>query len=309
MFKMLTVISFFVFATVFVPVFGVIFLFLLPAVMFFNGAVHGATKTSAAFLIAFSLLLFLAVLLDLNVPVMGIFTLSVAGLLMLNVVTQNGSVEKTIIYPSLLLISAVCFYFIYDAFAVSLHPWELVKNYVADAIRENVKIYKTLPLKAEDIAFVVDNEKNIIQGLTQIFPATVIIASAFIIWVNFLLGKKLLIPRGLIRPRLIFLAGWKAPDSMIWIFILSGVLSLMPHKSLNFIGINIFLAVCFVYLLQGLAIVSFLFQSKNVPLFFRTIFYFLIAVQQILVIPIGAIGLFNTWFDFRKFFQKDNKEA
>jgi len=83
----------------------------------------------------------------------------------------------------------------------------------------------------------------------------------------------------------------------------------MPHKSLNFIGINIFLAVCFVYLLQGLAIVSFLFQSKNVPLFFRTIFYFLIAVQQILVIPIAAIGLFNTWFDFRKYFQKDNKEV
>ncbi|MDD5524767.1 MAG: DUF2232 domain-containing protein, partial [Smithella sp.] len=68
---------------------------------------------------------------------------------------------------------------------------------------------------------------------------------------------------------------------------------------------NIFLVTSFIYLLQGLAIVSFFFQKKNVPFFFRYLFYFLIAVQQILMIPIVAIGLFDIWIDFRKYFQKD----
>jgi len=38
--------------------------------------------------------------------------------------------------------------------------------------------------------------------------------------------------------------------------------------------------------------------------FFRYLYYFLIAVQQILMIPIALIGLFDIWFDFRKFNSK-----
>ncbi len=93
--------------------------------------------------------------------------------------------------------------------------------------------------------------------------------------------------------------------------LLSGFFSLPARFSscrreeANFFSWNIFLVICFIYLLQGLAIVSFFFQIKNVPNFFRFLFYFLIAVQQILMIPIAAIGLFDIWVDFRKFFQKD----
>jgi hypothetical protein len=79
----------------------------------------------------------------------------------------------------------------------------------------------------------------------------------------------------------------------------------VPHKDINIFGLNIFLVTCFIYLLQGLAIVSFLFQSRKVHLFLRYIFYFFIAVQQMLMIPIIAIGLFDIWIDFRKYFQKD----
>jgi len=303
--KLLLIISSFVFAIAFIPVIGSICLLLLPMILFFNSSVNDRIKTAVAFLISLSLLFFLSTLFHLNLPTVAIFTVGVAGLLIVQIAAQNESVEKVIIYPALFIISAICFYFIYGGFTLSVNPWQLVEKYIAAIIQENVKFYSQLPLKAEDINFIKDNEKNIIYGFTQIFPSLVIIASTFIIWANFLLGKQILSKAGIIWPRFIALARWKAPELIVWIFIISGGLLFVPNKEINFLSLNIFLVTCFIYLLQGLAILSFFFQSKNVPLFFRYFFYFLIAVQQILMIPIVAVGLFDIWIDFRKYFQKN----
>jgi len=304
-FKLLLVISAFVFATAFIPVLGSISLILLPVILFFNSTVNGKVNTAAAFLISFLLIFFLSALLHLDLPTIAIFTMGMAGLLIARITAQNRSVEKIIIFPTLLIIAAICLYFIYGGLALSLNPWQIVERYIAAAIEENVKLYSQLPLKTEDINFFKDNKQNIIHGLTQIFPALVIIMATLIVWTNFLLGKRILGKTGIVWPNLAALARWKAPDFIIWIFIISGGLFFVPHKEISFFSSNIFLVTCFIYLLQGITIVSFFFQSKKVPFFFRYIFYFLIAVQQILMIPIVAIGLFDIWVDFRKYFQKD----
>ena len=303
--KLLLIISSFVFATAFIPVIGSICLVFLPMILFLNGTVNDKTKTAAAFLIPFSLLLLLSTLLHLNLPTIAIFTMGVAGLFIAQIAAQNGSVEKIIIYPALFIIASICFYFIYGGFVLSVNPWQLVVKYIATTIEENIKLYSQLPLKTEDINYIKDNEKNIIDGFTQIFPSLIIITSTLIVWANFLLGKQILGKAGITWPNLPALARWKAPELIIWIFIISGGLFFVPHKDINFFSLNIFLVACFIYLLQGLAIVSFFFQNRKVPLFFRYLFYFLIAVQQFLMIPIIAVGLFDIWIDFRKYFQKD----
>jgi uncharacterized protein YybS (DUF2232 family) len=231
--------------------------------------------------------------------------MGMAGLFIAQIAAKNGSVEKIIIYPALFIIAAICFYFIYGGFVLSVSPWQLVVKYIAATIQENIKLYSQLPLKTEDINYIKDNEKNIIYGFTQIFPSLIIITSTLIIWANFLLGKRILGKAGITWPKFTELTRWKSPELIIWIFIISGGLFFVPNKDINFFSLNIFLVTCFIYLLQGLAIVSFFFQNKNVPLFFRYLFYFFIAVQQILMIPIIAVGLFDIWIDFRKYFQKD----
>ena len=303
--KLLLIISSFVFATAFIPVIGSICLVFLPMILFLNGTVNDRVKTTIAFFISFSLLFSLSTLLHLNLPTIAIFTMGMAGLFIARIAAKNGSVEKIIIYPALFIIAAICFYFIYGGFVLSVSPWQLVVKFIAATIEENIKLYSQLPLKTEDINFIKDNKKNIIDGFTQIFPSLIIITSTLIIWANFLLGKQILGKAGITLPNLTALARWKAPDFIIWIFIISGGLFFVPNKDINFFSLNIFLVTCFIYLLQGLAIVSFFFQNKNVPLFFRYLFYFFIAVQQILMIPIIAVGLFDIWIDFRKYFQKD----
>lgn len=303
--KLLAAIFFFIFAAVFVPFIGPLFLFLLPMVLFLNATVNGTIKTSAIFFFSYSLLLILAVLLKLDVPAIAVFTLGASGLFMAQITSKNHSVEKIILYPALFIVGAVCFYFIYDAVAVGGNPWQLVENFISENIKESVKFYSQMPVKADDINIIKENEKNIISGFTQIFPSAVMIMSLFIIWLNLLLAKDFLHRAGIVYPRLLTLALWKSPEKMVWIFLVSGSLLFAEQKYIDFISLNVFLVICFIYLLQGLAVVSFLFQSKKVPVFFRYLFYFLIAVQQFLMIPIVAIGLFDIWVDFRKFFQKN----
>lgn len=303
--KLLFFVAAFVFAIAFIPFIGSVALVLLPVILFFNGIVNGKVKTSAAFLISFLLLFFLSALLQRNLPAVAIFTMGMAGLLIAQVAARNGSIEKTVIYPSIFIIAAICIYFVYGGSVLSINPWQLVERHIAAAVEENIKLYSQLPFRAEDINFFKDNKQDITNGLTRIFPALVVITATLIVWANILLGKRILGKAGIVLPNFTALNCWKAPEFIIWIFIISGGLFFVQNKDITFFSSNIFLVTCFIYLLQGLAIVSFFFQKKNVPFFFRYLFYFLIAVQQILMIPIVAIGLFDIWIDFRKYFQKD----
>jgi uncharacterized protein YybS (DUF2232 family) len=162
-----------------------------------------------------------------------------------------------------------------------------------------------LPLKPEEIKSITDSKPSVILLFTRIFHALCVIAVLFTIWINALMGNKLLRKPGAILPNFSALSEWRAPNWLVWIFIAGGGLSFVPHTPISYLGINIFLIASFIYLLQGLAIVSFFFQSKKISIFFRWLFYFLIAIQQILMIAIAAIGFFDIWIDFRKYFRND----
>jgi uncharacterized protein YybS (DUF2232 family) len=274
-------------------------------VLFVLGTINGEIKTATAFFISCLLLLILSLLLHQGNPLLPIVTMGLSGLLIARLATQNKSAEKVITYPALLIIAAICCYFIYSSFEQSVHPWQFIQKYVASIIDANIKLYSQLPLAKEDIDFIKDNQQNITFFFTRIFPSLIVIISVFIVWMNVLIGKKVLSNAGIPRPNLTMLASWKTPDFFIWIFIISGGLNFVPNDDINFLALNLFLVICFIYLLQGFAIISFIFQSKNVPVFFRFLFYFFIAVQQFLMIPIVIVGLFDIWVDFRKFVRKD----
>jgi uncharacterized protein YybS (DUF2232 family) len=126
------------------------------------------------------------------------------------------------------------------------------------------------------------------------------------VWFNLLLGRNLLRQKGILLSRLNYLSNWSAPEFVIWIFIASGALIFWGNYQLSSLGLNLMIIVCFVYLLQGLAIISFIFQNKNAPLLFRYLIYFFIAVQQFFMLAVVAVGLLDIWVDFRNFFQNKN---
>ena len=93
---------------------------------------------------------------------------------------------------------------------------------------------------------------------------------------------------------------WKAPDYLVWVLIGCGGFLMLPGSTLKIIGINGLLVLLMIYFFQGIAIVSFFFEKKQFPRLLRIFFYSLIAIQQIILLVVIGLGLFDMWLNFRK---------
>ncbi len=219
--RILLIISFFVAAAVFVPLFGFIFLLFLPMILFFYSVSKGMVKSAGALFISLLPLFLLSHFFQFDTSYLAILTMGIAGVLIAALVSKNLSTEKTVIYTSLFIITSICAYFLYGGYSQNINPWHLVQKFVTETVEENIKIYSMLPVEKEDINFINDNKQSIIDFFTGIFPSLVIVVSAFIAWINILLGRDLLRKQSILLPQLEGLSRWKAPEFMIWIFITS----------------------------------------------------------------------------------------
>lgn len=292
-------------AAALIPFIGLIPLMTLPTVLFVLCLINDQRKILFAFLIVLSALMILLSFTQTGLPVFVLAVMGLAGVLMAQTARKNYSVEIVVLAPALFLLAAVTFYFIYGGIQLSMSPWQLVVRHVTEAIDINIQLYSRLPLNSEEINAIKNSRDSIIRLFTGIFPALCGIGVLFTIWINVLIGNKILRKQNVSVANLSALSAWKAPTWLVWFFIAGGGLSFVSQTQIHFTGINVFLMTCFVYLLQGLAIVSFFFQSRNISFFFRWFFYFLIAVQQIVMIAIAVVGFLDLWIDFRKYFRKD----
>jgi uncharacterized protein YybS (DUF2232 family) len=86
----------------------------------------------------------------------------------------------------------------------------------------------------------------------------------------------------------------------VWGVIGCGLIMLFPAAGIRLIGVNGLLVLLTIYFIQGIAIVSFYFEKKRLPRTIRVILYTMIAFQQLLLLIIICIGLFDMWINFRK---------
>ena len=106
--------------------------------------------------------------------------------------------------------------------------------------------------------------------------------------------------RGLSFPDFGHLNHWRAPEPLIWGVIGCGLIMFLPATEIRLIGVNGLLVLLTIYFIQGIAIVSFYFEKKKLPRAFRVVLYMMIAFQQLFLLVIICIGLFDLWINFRK---------
>lgn len=309
--RMFLVLCFLISAAAFIPLTGFFFIIFIPLIIFFYSTINGRLKTATAFLIPVVAITLFSRFLHFDTPYLIIFIMGVVGLAIAFCASRNYSVEKTVLFPSLIIIGSICAYLVYSGLRLSLNPWQVAQQYIAQAIEQSITLQDQIPLPfdKEDLNTIKSNKLLIINFFTGVFPSMAVVGSLLIVWINMLMGKDILNKTLHRYPKLATLSLWKAPEFLIWIFLGALAMILIPHEQLRFFGLNLLIIVCFIYLLQGLAAISFLFQSKRVPVFFRYLFYFLIAVYQFLMIPIVAIGLLDIWIDFRKLFRNNQSST
>jgi uncharacterized protein YybS (DUF2232 family) len=183
-------------------------------------------------------------------------------------------------------------------------PRRLIEHLHA-ALRENLevslRVYERMGFSAERLEFFKEVSSQIIPLALQALPALFFALAVLVILVNlFFIYRRF--PH--LRPTL-WRAGdlkeWKAPEWLVWGFILSGFALFFPGGwGLRAVALNGFLVTLLFYFFQGLAVVVFYFERQRVPLFLRGLGYVLIALEQVLTLVVVVLGLFDLWGDFRR---------
>ncbi len=161
-----------------------------------------------------------------------------------------------------------------------------------DQILNQVQMVYQGLLSAQDMERFQMSRPVIQARIVSLFPSIVLTSTATILWLN------LQIVSGTFRN--VVLRTWRSPDWVVAIFILAGVLTLVQHPTASAIGLNILITVGQVYFFQGMGIVAYFMNEQKWPGVIRWPLYILILIQIYIMIIVAGLGLFDTWFDFRK---------
>jgi uncharacterized protein YybS (DUF2232 family) len=284
-----------------IPLLGAFFFILTPLPIIYYYSKTGRIQGFAIFLI--SLFLVASVLTFsgsiANLPFL--FITGFLGLFLSEIFRRNYSIERTVVYPVTAILMLWCSFIVLQSLSAGEEPWHLVEDYIGRNIQESIQFYAQLDIPAEQIDLLKDNFKQITNFLANIFPSLVLVSASFIVWLNILAAREIFQRTGMWYPDFGDLSRWKAPEGLIWLLIAAGGMLLVPVSLARIVSLNLVIVCLFAYLLQGLSIISFLFKTKNVHRSFRILCYFLIFVQQYIILLLVAVGVFDLWVDFRKF--------
>jgi uncharacterized protein YybS (DUF2232 family) len=156
-------------------------------------------------------------------------------------------------------------------------------------------------LPAEQVEQFAQQARSLQQILQVVFPAAFIIGGAFGVLINAALLGGYLARRD---------PGWldggefegiRWPLAFSVAFVLSGLAVLAPV--LRPAAYNVLLVLAFFYALQGFAVVAYYARRLAAPPLLRIAVMVLVLVNPWAPQILGLIGLFDTWFDFRKWAQ------
>jgi uncharacterized protein YybS (DUF2232 family) len=292
-------------ASVKLPIVGFFCSLFLPLPILFYRSKLG--RTTGLIVPAVSMIILTAVTGRFSLDIIFFIELFMLGFLMSELFELDMTVEKTVLFASggIVLVSFIGLV-LYSNLA-GMNIYALVSSYVAANLEMTLSLYESMGVSEENIYALRESLDKIRYVFIRILPAMAIASSLFVTWSNLLIARPILKLKGLAIPDFGALNLWKAPDWIIWLLIGCGALILMPASSIKIVGLNGLLVLLTIYFFQGIAVVSFFFQKKRFPRALRLVFYFLIAVQQIFLLFIIGLGLFDMWINFRKLNLKNNQ--
>ena len=180
-------------------------------------------------------------------------------------------------------------------------PLEVVSETARHNLELTVALYRQMGVAEEQIRFLEEAMPVIQSVLVGMLPALVAASTLMVVWLSLLAAGPVFRHYGLALPDYGPLDHWKAPEPLVWAAIACGVLLLLPGFGLKMLGLNGLIVLMAVYFFQGIAVVAFYLRKKQVPRIVRVMIYFVIAVQQLVMLVVVGVGFFDTWFNFRKF--------
>ncbi|MBF0259464.1 MAG: DUF2232 domain-containing protein [Desulfamplus sp.] len=284
--------------TMYLPLLGFFMAMILPMpIVYFRlklGRNSGAAIMASVFAITWS------VTGGLSVDILFYGGLLLTGFFLGEFLEMRLSIEKSAIYTLLSTLGICTAAFFFHAVSTDQGVFSLVSEYVFENVKLTLSLYESMGMSQENIQLISNSVEAIQYVLVRMIPALIIIMLTFVIWIDILLIKRILARKGLHLKELQDLNQWKAPERLVWIVIFLGVIMFIPEKTIKIAAFNCIVILMPVYFFQGIAIVSFIFEKKKLPILLKLFIYSIIAIQQVLILVIVGLGFFDTWMNFRK---------
>jgi len=285
-------------ASILIPVFGFFCSLFIPLPTLYYRIKLG--RTTSVIIPVLGFIIMAVVMSSFTIDVVFFAELLLVGVILGELLEFRFPIDKTVLYAcGLVLMSGIVSLFIYSSVS-GKNLFSILSQYVAHNIELSLALYQSLGMPEESLQLIRGSLGKIQYILVRIIPALTIASTLLVIWINILVSKALLKGRFRFHPDYDKLNQWQAPDLLVWAVIGCGLLMLFPASAAKLFGLNVLLISMTIYFFQGMAIVSFFFEKKQVPRFLKILLYGLIALQQLVLIAVIGIGLFDMWFDFRK---------
>lgn len=268
----------------------------------------GRARGSLIFLLSLIVVIIALNYVNSHATFLNLFLLGSLGLILSEVLRRNYSIETTVFFSVVALLGLGLVMLLYLSIMQGKGPLYLIQSYIAGVVQENIRIYSQLGGSSEQIELLKKYADQITRFFINLFPAIVLVGTAFFVWLNILAGRILFQKNGMWYPDFGDLSRWKMHDKFVWLLIIAGIFVLVPFGALKIVGLNVLVLLLLFYLFQGLSIIQFYCKKKSIPLFIRVIGYSLIFAQQFLLLLVIGLGVIDVWADFRKL-GKTNEEA
>jgi uncharacterized protein YybS (DUF2232 family) len=178
---------------------------------------------------------------------------------------------------------------------------EFFQKQIDGHFAQSIESLKAIGDKSEELKVVQDFADKASGLLAQAYPSFIVLGTFVTALINYYATRFLwrrIYGYGMFHEARF--SGWVIPDQVIWVLIGSSAVFLLADNALGSIGINLFLMTLVAYFIQGMAITIYFLESRNVPIFFWILMFFVILLQPLLVGVSIGLGVFDTWMDLRK---------
>jgi len=171
---------------------------------------------------------------------------------------------------------------------------------VLDRFREDaLEMYRAF-MTSDEAINAADNAVQVFRGVFKTGFAVFMMGSVMNAWISFH-GAKIVMEKFRERPEEISpFQSFKLPFHAVWVFLVAFGLLLGEFEPVYPLALNVLVFMVFLYLIQGLAVVTFhmnrLSLGRLPRVVFWLFFFFTIAFTGIMLV---FIGLLDNWFNFR----------
>lgn len=214
------------------------------------------------------------------------------GVIFPYLIRKTGKVRLSAAFSYLFLVLALVLGFVVLGHQAGMGPLEYVRSQISLLMDEQVQNPNS-PLKD----LIADQGKD---GLYRKFmtelPSGILITLLLSLWVNLLFASQFL--KGFLSNT--FWSQYRNPAFMVWPTLAFGFLYAFGDHAPHLIGLNGFKLAMVLYALQGLSVLVYLLNRKEIHGFLRLLILGL-AVSAATPVII-SLGFFDLWFDFRRKF-------